>query len=124
MKTWLKYLVIGWSIVCIGIVIVSFQIMKKDYVKDSYNIDLPMQSGPGLLPIARIIFDNENEMLSKEQFIEVIKGCKSIELRSEHKVINRAIYLYLPIYSFIVWALPILVFAFLGIIFEKAKAEI
>jgi hypothetical protein len=124
MKTWAKFLVVGWSIVCIGIVAVSYQVMKKDYVDDSYKIFLPFRTpedmGGGVKRLANWLYANEDEQyLSKEQFIERAKGARALDLQSEHKVKNRAIYLYLPIYSFAIWALPLLVFVILGHLFAK-----
>ncbi|MBI4764277.1 MAG: hypothetical protein HY787_06710 [Deltaproteobacteria bacterium] len=124
MRTWTKLLVVGWSILCIGIIVVSFQIMKKDYVAETYSIWAPLlvpeKVGDGVERLAAWLYPNQNErFLSKEQFIERVKGAKGVELKSEHTVKNKAIYLYLPIYSFVVWAFPILVFVAVGRLFEK-----
>lgn len=126
MKTWVKYLIIGWSIVCIGIIVVSFQILKKDYIQEDFSIDLllrtPEKVGDNIELIADFLYFDQNEKsLSKDQFIERIKGSKAIEFQSKHTVKNKSIYLYLPIYSFIIWAFPILLFTLLGVLFEKTR---
>ena len=126
MKAWTKYLVIGWSIICVGITIVSFQIMKNDYIQEDYDIFLPLRVPEklegGLEFMGPLIYADEKEkFLSKEQFIERAKGAKSIELRGTSKVKNKAIYLYLPIYAFVVWALPILMFVLVGNLFGKTR---
>ncbi len=124
MKTWTKFLVIGWSVVCVGIVVVSFEIMKKDYVTEDYSIYAPQRVEKkeidGDIYLGAVLYTNPNEFLSKEQFIERVKGAKAIELQSGHKI-NKSIYLYLPIYSFVIWAFPILVFVMLGYLFEKSS---
>lgn len=124
MKTRVKYLVIGWSILCIGIIIISFEIMKKDYIQEDFDIFLPLKvplktEVSNLEIIAESLYHNDEDFLSKEKFIERVKVAKSIELRSNFKVKNKSIYLYLPFYTFIVWAFPILMFALLGNLFEK-----
>jgi hypothetical protein len=129
MKTWVKYLVIGWSLICVGIIIVSFQIMKNDYIQYDYtfwpsepqNLGKGETSGKGAgwEEVIPFLFTHEGNLLTKDQFIERIKGAKSIQAISFHKVKDRSIYVYLPIYALIVWALPILMFALLGILFGK-----
>lgn len=124
MKTWAKYLVIGWSIICIGVILLSFQIMKDDFIKQDYDIYLPLKVPEKINDnfefIGSSLYHNDEKFLSKEEFIKRVKGIKSIELQSDYKV-NKAIYLVLPIYAFMVWALPILMFALLGNLFGKNK---
>ena len=38
MKIWAKYLTIGWSIVTVAIVIVSFQLMKSHFIEEDYEV--------------------------------------------------------------------------------------
>lgn len=125
MKTWIKLLIIGWSIVSVAIIIVSYQVMKYNYVTEDYSVELPLRTpvkGDTFTILSSIIYHDDNmKFLSKQEFIEHIKDAKSINLHSSHTVKNRGIYLYLPLYSFVIWAFPILIFALLGILFERSK---
>jgi hypothetical protein len=110
-KAWIRMLVIGWSIVSVGIILVSYQVMKHGYVTEDYSVELPLQgsfSGE-ITGISRLLYaDRDDQYLSKQQFLESIKDAKAINLHSSYTVKNQAIYLYLPIYSFVIWAFPIL----------------
>lgn len=127
MRIWMKYLIIGWSIVVVGLLIISFQIMKKQFIQEDYEIALPLCK-PEVVDkniefIAGVLYYDDNEkFLSKHEFINRIKGVKSIKLESNHRVKDNVIYIALPLYTFGLWALPIFVFALVGNLFTgKAK---
>jgi len=96
--------------------------MKKEFVQEDYAIDLPLCQpellGENIKRIGNIIYYNK-EFLSKDEFIEQIKGVKSIELKSTHKVKNNKIYIFLPLYAFGIWAIPIFVFSLVGNLFSR-----
>ncbi len=131
MKTWIRFLTIGWSFVSAAIIIVTYNVMKYEFVTEDYIIELTHNSSelkPGDIydlrkqTIVSYLYNNYNGMpLYKSEFIERIKNVKSINLNSSHSVDNKSIYLYLPLYSFVVWAFPILVFTLLGILFERGR---
>lgn len=131
MKTWIKFLIIGWSFVSAAIIIVTYNVMKYEFVTEDYSIELTHNTSelkPGDIydlrkaTVISYLYDDYYKMpLYKSEFIERIKNAKSINLHSSHSVNNKAIYLYLPLYSFVVWAFPILVFTLMGIVFEKSK---
>jgi hypothetical protein len=85
-------------------------------------LKVPLKTeGSNLTLIAESLYHNDDEFLSKEKFIERVKVAKYIELHSNFKVKNKSIYLYLPIYAFMVWAFPILMFALLGNLFKTNR---
>jgi len=93
--------------------------MKIDFIREDYNIILPLhESGDGW-KLSRSIFSNDEEFLNKDEFIKRIKEAKKIELQAHYKIKNKSIYLFLPIYAFLVWGLPILVFSLVGNLFSK-----
>lgn len=144
MKTWIKYLIIGWSIVCVGIIIVSYLIMKREYVREDYGISIVYKASPNPTPgqiyntweiLGESLFkdvdrkEGELLLLSKEEFVQAIKRAKGdlsklkgIEIQSNSQVKDKSIYLALPLYSFTVWAIPILIFSLIGIIFQKKSS--
>lgn len=138
MKAWMKYLIIGWSIVSVGIVIVSFQLMKLNSIEESHSIMLvykaPEKPAPtgnvsdGWEVIAEDLFYNKNgnDLLSpfdptitKKEFVDKMKKAKGITIESKSKVKDNSIYLWFPIYSFLVWGVPILVFSLVGLLFSR-----
>lgn len=140
MRTWMKYLIIGWSIVSVGIVIISFQVMKPDFIQEDYRIDLvfktPEKVAPNVERITEELFAGKTTLtteelfsgkdvfdkisITKEEFVDKIKKAKVITLESKTNV-NKDIYMVLPIYSFIIWCIPILVFSLVGVIFGRGK---
>jgi hypothetical protein len=142
MKGWMKYLIIGWSIVSVGLVIVSFQLAKSDFIKEDYEIMMVLKAPekaaltppPGYIldepeVIAEKLFpgqkakdflDGLDPSITKKEFVDKIKKAKGVTIESKTKV-NKAIYMILPIYAFLVWGIPILVFSLVGVIFGRAK---
>lgn len=131
MRSLLRYFVIGWSIVTIGILIVSYGIMKKDYVQEQYEIVLstkdPEAFEVAFSQVSANIFhytDNEGvaHLTNKPTMLDNVDR-KGIKVRSNNQVKNARIYLFLPIYAFLIWALPIAVFSLLGRLFLKRGVQ-
>ncbi len=129
MGIWTKYLIVGWSLITVGIILVSFQIMKYDLIKEDYELTEFLKTSettPKDVSIEGELFkDNAfgEWAITKSEFISRIKNSEGIRLRSNHKIQYQKIYLYLPIYGFVVWSAPICVFALLGFLFGKAKTN-
>ncbi len=129
MRIWMKYLIVGWSIISVGIILVSFQIMKYDFINEDYEITEYLKNSttnPIAISLGEELFrDNAfgQWAITKTEFINRIKNSKNIHLQSNHKVQNRTIYLYLPIYGFMVWGIPIFIFSLLGDLFGKNKGN-
>jgi hypothetical protein len=144
MRTWIKYLIIGWSIVSIVLVIVSFQLAKSDFVKEDYEIMMVLKAPekaaltppPGYIldepeVIAEKLFPKQkakdflhglDPSITKKEFVDKIKKAKGVTIESKTKV-DKAIYVILPIYAFLVWGIPILVFSLVGVIFGRGKGN-
>jgi hypothetical protein len=136
MRTWIKFLIIGWSIVSVGIIIVSFQLTKNVFIQEDYQIliehkgppanawkppetDIVVSNNPGIFD--QFIF--ETESITKQDFVNMMKKAKSVTIESKNKIKDNSIYLLLPIYAFTIWGLPILVFSGVGIIFGRGKGN-
>jgi len=149
MKTWMKYLVIGWSIVSVGLIMVTFQIMKKGFIEERYYIPLS-ESLPPEFGTRKTVEGNELEgfkvpegyilkhkgrdllevivkdklaeqdiYLDDIEFDTLINGIKGINVVSSHRVKNTRILINGTIYAFLIWVLPILVFSLVGMIFSR-----
>ncbi len=134
MKTWMKYLVIGWSIVCLGLIIATFQIMKNEYVEVSYSIE-PSKATQNWA-LNRIRTDSNNQDIYnflikryKEIFIDkriiettelnnILKDEAFFKVES-HYIIDNMIFVLYPIYAFLIWGTPVLVFSLIGVIFTR-----
>ena len=127
MRIWMKYLIVGWSIITAGIILAAFQVMKYDFIKEDYEINEYLKNSelnPSGISLEEELFkDNAfgQWAITKSEFINRIKNSERIHLESNHKVQYRTIYLYLPIYGFIIWSVPIFVFSLLGYLFGKSK---
>jgi hypothetical protein len=131
MKIWAKYLIIGWSIVTVGIIIVSFQLMKNHFIEETYEVWVvykDLEEAGDLELIAqdlfynKDVFDTLNPSITKKEFVERMKKAKRITIESKNKIKDKSIYLFLPLYAFAVWMIPILVFSLIGLLFSR-KAE-
>jgi hypothetical protein len=141
MKVWAKYLIIGWSVVSAAIIIVSFQIMKSEYIEEDYQVMMVYKvpekekvegSAGHWEAVAENLFytktdplnllDYISPVLTKKEFVEKMKKAKGITIESISKIKDKIIYVYLPIYAFAVWMIPILVFSLIGLLFSR-KAE-
>jgi hypothetical protein len=135
MKLWAKYLTIGWSIVCVAIVIVSYQLMKSHFVEEDYEISTVLKV-PEKIPstdkeshniemIGEFLFSGKDVFhtvsITKKEFVEKIKKAKGITIETKTKVKDNSIYLILPLYAFAIWMIPILVFSLVGLLFLTKK---
>ncbi len=133
MRIWARYLIIGWSIVSVAIVIVTFQLMKSHFIEEDYEVTLVYKTPEKVKSlsnpekeweiVAESLFSGkdvyETISITKKEFIERIKKAKSVTIESKSKVKDTSIYLFFPIYAFIVWTIPVLVFSLLGLLFSK-----
>lgn len=133
MKAWIKYLILGWSIVSVGITIVSFQIMKSQFIEEDYQVSVFYKepekgSADGRKEIGVLLFDykdplgllkNDPMTITKKEFVDMMKMAKDVNIVPKSWVKDRAIYLYLPMYAFVVWAIPIVVFSLVGLLFSR-----
>lgn len=136
MKIWAKYLIIGWSIVTVAISILSFQIMKSHFGQEKYDILINYKE-PEVVAAAdngqdgwefvgeslfygKDIYDKIT--ITLKEFVDRMKKAKGVTIDSKTTIKDKSIYLYLPLYVFAIWAVPILVFCFLGLLFS-AKLE-
>jgi len=127
MRIWIKYLILDWSIVTVGIILISFQIMKNDFIKEDYEITEYLknpETNPSGFSLEEELFRDNilgQWAITKNEFVKRIKNSERIHIKSNHKIQDKTIYLYLPIYGFIVWGVPIFVFSLLGNLFGKSK---
>jgi hypothetical protein len=136
MKLWAKYLIIGWSIVTVAIVIVSFQLMKSHFIEEDYEIMMVYKepekmpasdNGPGHWEaVAENLFFNKDVFdtiaITKKEFVDRMKKAKGVTIDSKTTIKDKSVYLFLPLYTFLVWTIPILVFSLVGFLFSR-KAE-
>jgi len=137
MKDWIKFLIIGWSIVSLGILIVSFQIMKEDFIQEDYEIMMIYKTPEKIAPtenfpheweaVAENLFYGkdifDNIAITKKQFVERMKKAKGVTITSKNRIKNRSVYTFLPVYAFGIWALPIIVFSLIGIVFTQKDGQ-
>ena len=139
MKEWIKFLIIGWSIVSVGIIIVSFQMMKEDYIQEDYTIMMLLKTperfgvseedpegifhwnAENLFLGERGIFDENS--ITKKEFVERMKKAKGVEITSKNYIVDKSIYIFLPIYAFGVWAIPIIVFTLIRVVFTQKDRQ-
>jgi hypothetical protein len=140
MKTWMKYLVIGWSIASVGIIIVSFQLIKSNVIKEHHTITMVYKTPEKPAAIDKVpigweviaeelfhekdVFDRLSVLdptITKLEFVDKIKKAKGLTIESKRNITDNSIYIFFPIYSFFVWGLPILVFSLIGVIFGREK---
>lgn len=139
MKTWMKYLIIGWSIACVGIFIVSYQMLKSEAIVERHSVTLIPRSPENATPaydweaagddlFGRDIVDKKIDPLSfyepsitKQEFVHRMKNAKGVIIESKTRAIGKIIYVLFPIYAFAIWAIPITVFLVLGMIFGREE---
>ena len=136
MKTYFKYLIIGWSIVSIVLVILSFQVMKKEFIEEKFVLWMPsLKQAEGKYVFGEQLFqitleelgkkvkaryseysDLEDRDVGRRVFDKYLKDKGlDVELRYEPSIF----YIVFPIYTFFIWALPVIVFSLVGIIFSR-----
>ncbi len=95
MKVWMKYLIIGWSIVCVAMVIVSFQLMKSQFIKEDYFITATLKEpvkgtlndGNEWIQTGEVLFGYgdafDNIAITKKEFVDRMKKAKGIEIENQ-----------------------------------------
>lgn len=92
MKIWIKYFIIGWSIINVGILIVSFQIMKSEFIKTSIGVKLQKTEAPSPGALfsgsdrEKSMFKDSESFISKEEFLNRMKNEKGIIIDKKEKV--------------------------------------
>jgi len=138
MKVWAKYLVVGWSVIAAAIVVVSFTLMKSHFVEEEYEIMMAYKVPEKVAAanntqsdwelVGENLFQGQDAFdsisITKKQFVERMRKAKGVTIESKQRVKDNALYLYLPLYAFAVWMMPILVFSLLGMLFSgKAQTK-
>jgi len=86
-------------------------------VKSATNSDKEWEIVAESLFFGKDVFDTIS--ITKKEFIERIKKAKSVTIESKNKVKDTSVYLFFPIYAFIVWSIPVLVFSLIGLLFSR-----
>jgi hypothetical protein len=128
MRTWMKYLVIGWSIVSVGIAALCLPVMKTHFIKEDYRVIMALKTPEKFGDLERIgedlFYDSKNGIndvsISKQEFVERMKKVKGVTIESKTTV-DSIIYKLLPIYTFFLWCIPITVFLLVFDIFDRMK---
>jgi hypothetical protein len=124
MTTWMKYLVIGWSIVCVGIALFTYPIMKKQYIDEDYEIYLPLKEpvkvGKNSYRLSESLFQ-QDERITKKQLVSRLENTniENITITTIQKRFDDRIYIVLPLLTFLVWFIPVMVFSLVGILFSR-----
>lgn len=119
MKAFFKLLVIGWSIACVGIFIISYKEMKLGTHSIKVELYMLKPSGGGWQDVLKIESLTEPPGVIPQWFKEVAaQNPKSLEYRETNSLEGR-FYFLLPTFCFAVWAIPILVFSTVGLLFGK-----
>lgn len=121
MKAFFKLMVIGWSIACIGIFIISYKEMKLGVQSIKVELYMLKPSGGGWEDVLKVESLTEPPGVIPQWFKEIAsQNPKSLEYRETHSLEGN-FYLLLPIFCFAVWAVPISVFSILGLLFGKKE---
>jgi hypothetical protein len=135
MKTWMKYFIIGWSIACVGIFIVSFQMLKSESLVERHTVTLIPESpesaqGDDWETVGKYLFGSdlvEKKMdpfsfhepsITQREFVYKMKKAKGVIIESKTRVMGKILYVVFAIYAFAIWAIPITAFMILGLIFS------
>ena len=95
---------------------------KKDLLVKARRLGLaPDPKDIGWDAIAWGLYGADEETLAKKQLVERIMKAKGIMIASKSKVKDKSIYIFLPLYAFAVWAMPITVFSLVGIFLAKER---
>lgn len=119
MKAFFKLLVIGWSIACIGVFVISYKEMKLGAQSITVELNMLKPSGGGWQDVLKIESLTEPPNVIPKWFKEIAaQNPKSLEYRQTNNL-ERKFYLLLPTFCFAVWGIPILVFSSVGLLFGK-----
>lgn len=119
MKSYARLLVIGWSIVCVGIIVSSFKAIATGSQTVTVEMDMFKAPSGGWQDILKIESLSEPPGVIPIWFKEIANANpKSLEYR-EKRTLDRSFYIRLPAYAFAVWAVPIVVFSLIGLLFDR-----
>ncbi len=124
MTEWMKYLVIGWSIVCVGIALFTYPIMKKQFIDEDYEIYLPFKEpvkvGKNSYQLTEPLFQ-QDEHITKKQMVSRLQNTniENITITTVQKRFDDRIYVILPLFTFFVWFVPVTVFSLVGVLFTR-----
>jgi hypothetical protein len=120
----MKFLVIGWSIVCVGIMLFTYPIMKKQYIDEDYEIYLalkePVKVGKNSYRLSESLFQ-QDERITKKQMVSRLQdiNIENITITTIQKRFDDRIYIVLPLFTFLVWVIPVTVFSLVGVLFSR-----
>ena len=121
MKAFFRSVVIGWSVAGIGIFIVSYKEMKLGVQSTKVELNMLKPSGGGWQDVLKVESLSEPPGVVPGWFKEIAaKNPKSLEYK-ETNSLEGNFYFLLPAFCFSVWAIPILVFSVLGLLFGKKE---
>jgi len=121
MKTFFRLMVIGWSIACIGIFIVSYKELKLASQSTRVELHMLKPSGGGWQDVLKIESLSEPPGVAPQWFKEIADhNPASLEYR-ETNSLHGKFYFLLPVFCFSVWAAPVLVFSAVGLLFGKKE---
>jgi len=124
MLPFIRALIIGWSLISIAISYYMFDLMKNDFTEEQYYFTYLKSSekltGSNDDSEVRIILEELSRRGAFKQFLEQLKedaefGGKYVE----YVDVEPKFYLLFPIYVFLIWSIPILVFCILSFTFKK-----
>ncbi|MGA2957412.1 MAG: hypothetical protein ABSF48_17015 [Thermodesulfobacteriota bacterium] len=121
MKAFFRVLVIGWSIACVGVFVISYKEMKLGAQSITVELNMLKPSGGGWQDVLKIESLTEPPGVIPQWFKEIAAhNPKSLEYR-EKTTLEGKFYFLLPAFCFAVWAIPILVFSTVGLLFWKKE---
>lgn len=133
MRTWAKYLTIGWSIVTLAIVITSFQLLKYNFIEEDYEVTVNYKMPEKMAStndvenqwevVGESLFHGKDVFaatsITKKEFVDRIKRAKGITIETKNRVKENSVYILFPFYAFIIWTIPIIVFSLIGLLFSR-----
>ena len=113
MKTYMKIMVIGWSIACIGVFVLSYK--EINFGKQVLTVELSMlkqsKNSNGWNDVLNVKSFNEPPGVAPQWFKEISENNPSkLEYKEVHKV-DSNFYFIFPIYCFAIWGVPIFIFS-------------
>ena len=119
MNTFSKYLVIGWSIACIGIFVISYQQITFDYRQLTAELYMLKPHAEGWQDFLKVDSLKEPPRKVPQWLKEVAAhNPKYLEYR-EISSLDKKFYRTLPLFCFAVWAIPIVGFSAVKILYSK-----
>jgi hypothetical protein len=120
----------------VAIVLVSFQLMKSHFIEEDYEVTTVFKV-PEKLPatanmsnwefVGEDLFSGKDAFdaisITKKEFVDRMKKAKGVTIDSKTKIKDKSVYLYLPLYAFVVWMIPIVVFSLVGLLFSRKTED-